>query len=220
MDGELARLEATVSQGFARTVDLDLASVPDPQGIGGPAPDRSAAGGYRPVGAGPPTAAGSGPPWRRPEIATAPTNASASPTTAMSTCQAGRLSRSSKSRMPIRTETTGFATETVATVAASCPMLRHLLQHERQDAGERHRVELPAREHRLDADVQRFDAGLHEAGRRARTGCRPRCRRGPLCALPPRGGRARARRRRSIASARTTAHRLFGASSRPPAGSP
>ena len=36
VDAELARLEATVSRGFAGTVDLDLASVPDPQGIGGP----------------------------------------------------------------------------------------------------------------------------------------------------------------------------------------
>ena len=36
VDAELARLEATVSRGFGGTVDLDLASVPDPQGIGGP----------------------------------------------------------------------------------------------------------------------------------------------------------------------------------------
>jgi uncharacterized membrane protein len=36
VDSELARLEATVSRGFGGTVDLDLASVPDPQGIGGP----------------------------------------------------------------------------------------------------------------------------------------------------------------------------------------
>jgi uncharacterized membrane protein len=37
VDGELARLDATVAQRFAGTVDLDLAGAADPQGIGGPA---------------------------------------------------------------------------------------------------------------------------------------------------------------------------------------
>ena len=36
VDVELARLEATVARGFAGKVDLDLAGVADPQGIGGP----------------------------------------------------------------------------------------------------------------------------------------------------------------------------------------
>jgi uncharacterized membrane protein len=37
VDAELARLEATVARGFGGGEDLDLAAVPDPQGIGGPA---------------------------------------------------------------------------------------------------------------------------------------------------------------------------------------
>jgi uncharacterized membrane protein len=36
VDGELARLEATATREFGSTVDLDLASAADPQGIGGP----------------------------------------------------------------------------------------------------------------------------------------------------------------------------------------
>ena len=36
VDAELARLEATVERHFSGTADLDLATVPDPQGIGGP----------------------------------------------------------------------------------------------------------------------------------------------------------------------------------------
>jgi uncharacterized membrane protein len=36
VDGQLARLEATVDRGFGATLDLDLASAADPQGIGGP----------------------------------------------------------------------------------------------------------------------------------------------------------------------------------------
>jgi uncharacterized membrane protein len=35
VEGELGRLEASVARGFAGTVDLDLASAADPQGIGG-----------------------------------------------------------------------------------------------------------------------------------------------------------------------------------------
>jgi uncharacterized membrane protein len=35
VDAELARLEATVTQRFGGTVDLDLAGTSDPQGIGG-----------------------------------------------------------------------------------------------------------------------------------------------------------------------------------------
>ena len=38
VDEELARLAATVGRGFGATGDLDLAGVPDPQGIGGSAP--------------------------------------------------------------------------------------------------------------------------------------------------------------------------------------
>jgi hypothetical protein len=33
---ELARLDATVARSFGESVDLDRASVPDTQGIGGP----------------------------------------------------------------------------------------------------------------------------------------------------------------------------------------
>ena len=35
VDEELTRLDATVSQAFGQSVDLDLARIPDPQGIGG-----------------------------------------------------------------------------------------------------------------------------------------------------------------------------------------
>ena len=52
----------------------------------------------------------------------APTNVRASPITAMRTCHAGRLSRSSSRTIPIRIATTGFATETVATDGASRPV--------------------------------------------------------------------------------------------------
>jgi uncharacterized membrane protein len=37
VERELARLDATVGRGFGDTVDLDLATAPDRQGIGGPA---------------------------------------------------------------------------------------------------------------------------------------------------------------------------------------
>jgi hypothetical protein len=36
VEAELARLHATVDRGFGGTVDLELAGVPDRQGIGGP----------------------------------------------------------------------------------------------------------------------------------------------------------------------------------------
>jgi uncharacterized membrane protein len=44
VDGELDRLEQTAVQSFAGTVDLDLASAADPQGIGGPGARRRGAG--------------------------------------------------------------------------------------------------------------------------------------------------------------------------------
>ena len=45
VDDELRRLDATVAASYADSVDLDLASAPDHQGIGGPAVARETPGG-------------------------------------------------------------------------------------------------------------------------------------------------------------------------------
>jgi hypothetical protein len=57
------------------------------------------------------------------ETMTAPIMATTSPPAATTMCQGGLESRSSNSRTPRITETTGFATETVATEVARYPVL-------------------------------------------------------------------------------------------------
>jgi uncharacterized membrane protein len=44
VDEELRRLDATLTERFAGSVDLDRARTPDPQGIGGPTPPREVSG--------------------------------------------------------------------------------------------------------------------------------------------------------------------------------
>ncbi len=60
------------------------------------------------------------------EMIAAPASAITRPPTATTTCQAGRLRRSSKISTPRVTETTGFDTDTVATEVARNPALSEI----------------------------------------------------------------------------------------------